>query len=231
MIQKAGIDFRSLDDEHFDAPFAIGSGAGAIFGATGGVMEAALRYAAELILGTKLESVDFPEVRGTEGIKLASYKLGDLTVNVGVASSTGKAKELLNRVKSGELDLQFIEIMGCRAAVSTVAVSRFSLRTSARRLICVPSVPPSSTTTTGTMICASRRTTLLSRCCMMNSSGILTLRRHITSCTPATSREVCNIPRGGAGYPTPPLLAERPCPSGRGFSLAGLNMHTRQISG
>lgn len=113
MIQKAGIDFRSLDDEHFDAPFAIGSGAGAIFGATGGVMEAALRYAAELILGTKLESVDFPEVRGTEGIKLASYKLGDLTVNVGVASSTGKAKELLNRVKSGELDLQFIEIMGC----------------------------------------------------------------------------------------------------------------------
>ena len=113
MIQKAGIDFRSLDDEHFDAPFAIGSGAGAIFGATGGVMEAALRYAAELILGTRLESVDFPEVRGTEGIKLASYKLGDLTVNVGVASSTGKAKELLNRVKSGELDLQFIEIMGC----------------------------------------------------------------------------------------------------------------------
>ena len=76
-------------------------------------MEAALRYAAELILGTRLESVDFPEVRGTEGIKLASYKLGDLTVNVGVASSTGKAKELLNRVKSGELDLQFIEIMGC----------------------------------------------------------------------------------------------------------------------
>jgi NADP-reducing hydrogenase subunit HndD len=113
MIQKAGIDFRNLDDESFDAPFAIGSGAGAIFGATGGVMEAALRYAAELILGTKLESVDFPEVRGTEGIKLASYKLGDLTVNVGVASSTGKAKELLNRVKPGELDLQFIEIMGC----------------------------------------------------------------------------------------------------------------------
>lgn len=113
MIQKAGIDFRNLDDESFDAPFAIGSGAGAIFGATGGVMEAALRYAAELILGTKLESVDFPEVRGTEGIKLTSYKLGDLTVNVGVASSTGKAKELLNRVKSGELDLQFIEIMGC----------------------------------------------------------------------------------------------------------------------
>ena len=96
MIQKAGIDFRSLEDEKFDDPFAIGSGAGAIFGATGGVMEAALRYAAEVILGKKLEKVDFTEVRGTEGIKLASYKLGDLDVKVAVASSTGMAKKLLN---------------------------------------------------------------------------------------------------------------------------------------
>ncbi len=113
MIQKAGINFRSLEDEKFDDPFAIGSGAGAIFGATGGVMEAALRYAAEVILGKKLEKVDFVEVRGTEGIKTASYKLGDLTVNVAVASSTGMAKKLLGMVKSGELDVQFIEIMGC----------------------------------------------------------------------------------------------------------------------
>ncbi len=113
MIEKAGINFKALDDEKFDDPFAIGSGAGAIFGATGGVMEAALRYAAELILGEKLECVDFEDVRGIEGIKLASYKLGDLTVNVAVASSTGKAKELLNKVKAGELDVQFIEIMAC----------------------------------------------------------------------------------------------------------------------
>ena len=76
-------------------------------------MEAALRYAAEIILGKKLEKVDFTEVRGTEGIKTASYQLGDLTVNVAVASSTGMAKKLLNMVKSGELDVQFIEIMGC----------------------------------------------------------------------------------------------------------------------
>ena len=113
MIQKAGINFRALEDGQFDDPFSIGSGAGAIFGATGGVMEAALRYAAEVILGKKLEKVDFPEVRGTEGIKTASYKLGDITVNVAVASSTGKAKELLNKVKNGELDVQFIEIMAC----------------------------------------------------------------------------------------------------------------------
>ncbi len=113
MIERAGINFKALDDEKFDEPFAIGSSAGAIFGATGGVMEAALRYAAELILGEKLEKVDFEDVRGTEGIKLASYKLGDLTVNVAVASSTSKAKELLNKVKAGELDVQFIEIMAC----------------------------------------------------------------------------------------------------------------------
>ena len=115
MIQKAGIDFRSLEDEKFDDPFDIGSSAGAIFGATGGVMEAALRYAAEVILGRKLEKkeLDFLEVRGTQGIKTASYQLGDLTVNVAVASSTGKARELLNMVKAGELDVQFIEIMAC----------------------------------------------------------------------------------------------------------------------
>ncbi len=115
MIEKAGINFKTLDDGTFDDPFAIGSSAGAIFGATGGVMEAALRYAAELILGKKLEKneLDFLDVRGTEGIKLASYKLGDLTVNVAVASSTGKAKELLTKVQNGEIDVQFIEIMAC----------------------------------------------------------------------------------------------------------------------
>ncbi len=113
MIEKAGIDFRSLDDEAFDQPFAIGSSAGAIFGATGGVMEAALRYAAELILGTKLEQVEFPEVRGVEGIKMASYKLGDMTVNVAVASGTANAKALLKKVQAGEIDVQFIEIMAC----------------------------------------------------------------------------------------------------------------------
>jgi len=113
MINKAGINFRALADEEFDTPFSRGSGAGIIFGATGGVMEAALRYAAEVILGKKLESVEFPEVRGVEGVKLAAYKLGDLEVKVAVASGTKNAKALLERVQSGELDVQFIEIMGC----------------------------------------------------------------------------------------------------------------------
>ncbi len=113
MISKAGIDFKSLEDEAFDDPFAFGSGAGAIFGATGGVMEAALRTAAEVIEGKPLESVDFHEVRGIEGVKLASYKLGDINLNVAVASGTANAKKVLDAVKAGELDVQFIEVMAC----------------------------------------------------------------------------------------------------------------------
>ena len=113
MIQKAGIDFKALDDEKFDNPFDIGSGAGAIFGATGGVMEAALRTAAEVIEGKPLEKLDFNEVRGIDGVKTATYKLGDITLNVAVASGTGNAKKVLDAVKAGELDVQFIEIMAC----------------------------------------------------------------------------------------------------------------------
>ena len=113
MIQKAGIKFRELDDEKFDDPFSIGSGAGAIFGATGGVMEAALRTAAEVIEGKPLKKLEFNEVRGTEGVKFASYKLGDITLNVAVASGTGNARKLLDDVKAGKVDVQFIEVMGC----------------------------------------------------------------------------------------------------------------------
>ena len=113
MIEKAGIKFTALPDEKFDQPFDIGSGAGAIFGATGGVMEAALRTAAEVILGKPLEKVDFEEVRGTAPIKRATYKLGDVEIKVAVASGTKNAKELLTRVQNGEEKVDFIEIMCC----------------------------------------------------------------------------------------------------------------------
>jgi len=113
MIDAAGIDFRALKDEKFDSPVDIGSGAGVIFGATGGVMEAALRTAAEVILGKPLEKVDFEAVRGTEGIKFASYKLGDLELNVAVASGTANASKLLKGVQDGTYKVDFIEIMGC----------------------------------------------------------------------------------------------------------------------
>ena len=111
MIEQAGIEFTNLPDEDFDSPFKIGSGAGAIFGATGGVMEAALRTAAAT-LGVKLDKLELEDVRGTAGIKKASYKLGDHTVNVAVASGTANAKQLLEAVKAGE-KIDFIEIMAC----------------------------------------------------------------------------------------------------------------------
>ena len=113
MIEKAGIKFKELDDEKFDDPFSIGSSAGAIFGATGGVMEAALRTAAEVVEGKPLEKLEFNEVRGTEGIKFASYKIGDVNLNVAVVSGTGNARKLLDDVKAGKVDVQFIEVMAC----------------------------------------------------------------------------------------------------------------------
>ncbi|MBQ5809561.1 MAG: iron hydrogenase small subunit, partial [Clostridia bacterium] len=113
LIETCGIDFKALADEQFDNPFSVGSGAGVIFGATGGVMEAALRTAAEVILGKPLEKLEFDDVRGTEGIKRATYKLGDNTIRVAVASGTKNAKKLLKAVEAGEEQYEFIEIMCC----------------------------------------------------------------------------------------------------------------------
>ncbi len=113
MIKRAGIMFNTLPDEEFDNPLGESTGAAVIFGATGGVMEAALRTAAEWVVGKPLDSVDFKEVRGIEGVKEASYQLGDLTVNVAVASGLANAKKVLEKVRSGEANYQFIEIMGC----------------------------------------------------------------------------------------------------------------------
>ncbi len=111
MIERAGINFASLPDEEFDEPLGISTGAGVIFGATGGVMEAALRTAVHTLTGEDV--VDFTEVRGTDGIKEAVYKVGDTEVKVAVASGLANAREILTRVKNGEADYQFIEIMAC----------------------------------------------------------------------------------------------------------------------
>ena len=113
MIDSAGIRFTSLPDEECDAPLGQGTGAAVIFGATGGVMEAALRTAAEVITGAELDNPEFHDVRGMEGVKEASYKLGDLDVKVAIASGTKNAKVLMDKVKDGTADYTFIEIMGC----------------------------------------------------------------------------------------------------------------------
>nr|WP_317413241.1 NADH-dependent [FeFe] hydrogenase, group A6 [uncultured Solibaculum sp.] len=113
MIGRAHLDFVNLPDEKFDDPMGEATGAGVIFGATGGVMEAALRTAAEWITGDTSAPVEFHEVRGTADIKEAAYQLGDLNVKVAVASGLANAREILERVKKGEADYQFIEIMCC----------------------------------------------------------------------------------------------------------------------
>ena len=113
MIDSAGINFHLLPDEECDAPLGQGTGAAVIFGATGGVMEAALRTAAEIITGKTLESVEFTAVRGMEGVKEASYNLGGMEIKVAIASGTKNAKILMDNVKDGTADYTFIEIMGC----------------------------------------------------------------------------------------------------------------------
>ncbi len=113
LIKRIGLDYNSLPDEGFDDPLGEGSGAAVIFGATGGVMEAALRTAVEELSGDKLENLDFTEVRGVEGIKEATYPVAGMDVKVAVASGLGNARKLLTKVRNGEADYHFIEIMGC----------------------------------------------------------------------------------------------------------------------
>lgn len=113
MIKRAGLEFDKLPDEEFDAPLGVSTGAAVIFGATGGVMEAALRTAVEWITGEELKALDFTDVRGIEGVKEATYKVDGMDVNVAVASGLANAKKLLDRVKSGEKKYHFLEIMGC----------------------------------------------------------------------------------------------------------------------
>lgn len=114
LIERAGINFLSLPDEAFDDPLGISTGAGVIFGASGGVMEAALRTAVWKLTGESSDSpIDFKEVRGVAGIKEATYQVAGIDVNVAVASGLVHASELLERVKRGEASYHFIEIMGC----------------------------------------------------------------------------------------------------------------------
>ena len=113
MIKQSGIDFVNLPDEKFDDMLGDYSGAAVIFGVTGGVMEAALRTAYEVITGEKLAKLEFTDVRGFEGVKEAAYNLNGLEVKVAVANSTGAASKLLEAVKAGEKSYTFIEVMGC----------------------------------------------------------------------------------------------------------------------
>ncbi len=113
MIKKAQLNFNRLPDEKFDDAMGVSTGASVIFGATGGVMEAALRTAADTLEGKRVENIEYHEVRGTEGFKEATYKVAGMDVKVAVVSGLKNADALLRKVRSGEADYHFIEVMCC----------------------------------------------------------------------------------------------------------------------
>ena len=113
MIKETGIDFCNLQDEDFDEPLGISTGAAVIFGATGGVMEAALRTAYEVVTGKTLERVEFEQVRGLEGIKKANIMIDGLELKVAVAHGLSNARILLEEIQNGTSPYHFIEVMAC----------------------------------------------------------------------------------------------------------------------
>uniref|UniRef100_UPI000AF9EB6D [Fe-Fe] hydrogenase large subunit C-terminal domain-containing protein n=2 Tax=Treponema endosymbiont of Eucomonympha sp. TaxID=1580831 RepID=UPI000AF9EB6D len=115
LIKRAGIDFAALPDEPFDEPLGEYTGAGTIFGVTGGVMEAAIRTGYTLITGKELadSAVDIHPVRGTEGFRTAEIQAGELALKVGVVTGLKNVEPVLERLQAGTLDLHFIEVMTC----------------------------------------------------------------------------------------------------------------------
>lgn len=113
MIKESGIDFAALPDEEFENPFGIATGAGVIFGVTGGVMEAALRTVADIMSGKSVPEDSYNVVRGTDGIKRAEVEIAGKTIKAAVAHGLGNARKLLDAVKAGEESYDFIEIMAC----------------------------------------------------------------------------------------------------------------------
>ena len=113
MIKVAGLDFVNLPDEEYDPALGIFTGAAVIFGATGGVMEAALRTVADKLTGEDLKEIDYTDVRGTDAIKYATYDVAGMQVKVAVTSGLSNAAKLLDDIRAGKADYQFVEIMCC----------------------------------------------------------------------------------------------------------------------
>lgn len=113
MIKQAHIDFVGLEESEYDAPMGEATGAAAIFGTTGGVMEAALRTVQEKVTGNHFERLEYEQVRGEEGIKRASLDMNGTKVNVVVASGLKNAQIIMDEIKEGKADYQFVEIMAC----------------------------------------------------------------------------------------------------------------------
>lgn len=112
MIYDIGIEFPELGDSDFDSPFGNASGAGVIFGSTGGVMEAALRTVSDLLTDRSADNIEYEEVRGLEDIKVAAIQIGDLKLRAAVAHGLGNARKLMEAIRAGE-QFHFVEIMAC----------------------------------------------------------------------------------------------------------------------
>ena len=113
MIREAGIIFDKLKNSSYDNPLGESTCAAVIFGASGGVLEAALRTAADWLTGQALPDIDFENVRGLEGVKEAKVKIGELTLSVAVSSGLGNARKLLEKIRRKEVQYHAIEIMAC----------------------------------------------------------------------------------------------------------------------
>lgn len=113
MIRTAGIDFDDLDDHPFDSPFGLGSGAGQIFGSTGGVMEAALRTVSEVVTGKPLQKLEFEAVRGLDSVREAELTLNGQTLKVAIVHGLSNVKPLLEQIQEGTSPYHFIEVMAC----------------------------------------------------------------------------------------------------------------------
>lgn len=113
MIRESGLDFKRLNEEEFDSPLGTGSGAGVIFGTTGGVMEAALRTVADVLAGQDLPRVDYEEVRGMEYTREAEIEIAGQKIKIAVVHTLKSAMQMMERIKNGTADYQFIEIMAC----------------------------------------------------------------------------------------------------------------------
>ena len=113
MLREAGINFFLLHEENFDSPLGIGTGAGAIFGTSGGVMEAALRTVADVATGQDLQDIDYNAVRGLEQTKEATLNIAGQEVRIAVCNSLGSAQKMMDKVRAGTADYHFIEIMAC----------------------------------------------------------------------------------------------------------------------
>ena len=113
MIKQANIHFTTLEESEFDDPMGEATGAGAIFGTTGGVMEAALRTAQDTLTGKSLDKIEFEQVRGGKGIKKATIEIAGKPIKVVAASGLSNARKILDEIKSGKADYQFVEIMAC----------------------------------------------------------------------------------------------------------------------